>query len=233
MRTPEFVAYSPSKATGFGHAFRRRGVGRAWEDFQHFLSACTDATPPTELELDVERPTEWDDDVLMGRLIDHAFQHFGAPSREALDGGTRWPSGELLRGGRYTWTRTGAQLDGDVAYLIQGEPWPKTTIGPVTLRMSQTFTWKRGPTLPSLARAHPDAPPGGGHVTLSLGRKCFLQPSLAFPFVHDEPALLDFLKELQVHLPFRMHKNHFRRVWPGNAPHVVHSRTLPFEVLLA
>lgn len=233
MRTAEFVSYHPSKSTGFGHAFRRRGVQRAWEDLHRFFAACTHVSPPTQIELEVERPTKWDDDAVMGRVIDHALQHFGAPSREALHGGTMWPSGEPFKGGRYTWTRTAAQLDGDLAYLIQGEPWPKTTIGPVTLRMVQTFAWKSGAALPSLDRVHPDAPPGGGTVSLWFGRRCFLQPSFAFPFVHDEPAFLDFLRELQPNLPFRMHNNHFRRVWPGKAPQVFHSRKLPFPVLLA
>lgn len=227
------MSYHPSKSTGFGHAIRRRGVQRAWEDVQRFFSTCTDVSPPSKIELEVERPTEWDDEAMMWPIIDHALQHFGAPSSEVLHGAIHWPSGELSKGGRYTWTRTNAQVASDIAYLIQGEPWPKTAMGPVTLRITQSFTWKHSPALPSLGRAHPQAPPGGGSVMIWLGRQCFIQPALAFPFVHDDPALLDFLREVRPHLPFRMHNNHFRRVVPGKSPGVVHARKMPFPVLLS
>jgi hypothetical protein len=233
MRTAECVSYHPSKSTSFGHAFRRRGVQRAWEDLQHFFSTCTHVSAPSSIELEVERPTAWDDEAPMWPIIDHALRHFGTPSSEVLHGSADGLSGALSKGGRYTWTRTSAQIESDLAYLIQGEPWPKTAMGPVTLRLSQTFTWKRSTALPSLERAHPQAPPGAGRFSVWLSRRCFVQPSLTFPFVHDDPALLDFLRELRLHLPFRMHNNHFRRVLPGKSPGVFHVRKMPFPVLLS
>ena len=143
-----------------------------------------------------------------------------------------WPSGELTKGGRYTYTRSLDQLADDIDYLARGEPWLKTAFGPVTLQLMQSFKWKRSAALPSLSRAHPEAPPGLGSFRVCLGRRCFLQPALKFPFVYDDPVFLDFLNELRAHLPFRMHNNHFRRVVQGKKPGTFQSRKMPFPVLL-
>lgn len=166
-------------------------------------------------------------------VMQRALDHFGTPFSESLHGGLMWPTGEPTKGGHYKWIRTPEQIDDDLAYLIAGEPWLKTAFDPVSLSMRISFSWNHGPALPSLAKARANAKPGGGDVGVTFGRRCYLQPGLTFPFTHDEPALLDFLRELQAHLPFRMHNNHFRRVLPGKTPGALHARKMPFPVLLS
>ncbi|MES2521376.1 MAG: hypothetical protein V4617_01670 [Gemmatimonadota bacterium] len=189
-------------------------------------------TEPSDLELEVARPTKWDDEAAMWPHIEQALEHFGTPTSEVLYGSQDWKTGELHKGGRYSWKRSRSQFEGDIAYLVAGEPWPKTAMGMISLRFTQSFKWKQSPALPSLARAHPGSPRGGGAFTIWLSRKCFVQPDLSIPFAHDEPAILDFLSELQVHLPFRMHNNHFRRQVPGKTPETGKVRKMPFPVLL-
>lgn len=232
MHTGESVCYSPSKSTGFGHSLRRRGVRRAWDDVQRFYAACTDVAEPTQIELEVARPTEWDDDATMWPIIDRALEHFGPPAEECLHGSVMWPSGELTKGGMYRWNRQAAHLAEDLEYLIAGEPWPKCVIGPITLKYSQTFRWKVSDALPSLGRAHPEAPASGGSFRLWFSRRSFVQPGPSFPFLYDDPTFLDFLRELQPYLPFRMHSNHFRRVIPGKKSDTFSVRKMPWPVVL-
>lgn len=79
---------------------------------------------------------------------------------------------------------------------------------------------------------HPQQSDMGGFFMTSLCRSCFVQPTLTFPFVHDDPAFLDFLSELRVHLPFRMHSKHFRRIIPGKKPGTFQARKMPWPVVL-
>jgi hypothetical protein len=230
MHTGEFVTYYPSKGSGFGHALRRRRVKRAWEDVQRFYAACADVANPVRIELSAARPTQWDDDATMLPVLDRALQHFGPPHRTELSGGSMWPSGEPVKGGRCEWDRTLDQFDADVAYLIAGEPWPKSVIGPVTLRFNQSFQWKR--ELTQSAIGHPKGGNSGGEFTIWLQRNCFVQPSLSFPFVHDDPSFLDFLQVIRPHVPFRMHSNHFRRAVPAKEPGTFQTRKMPWPVVL-
>jgi hypothetical protein len=230
--TGETVGYHPSKSTAFGHAIRKRGVRQAWQLVQQFYATCADTDEPTSIELRVNRPTEWDDDELVMPHVERALAIFGKPDQERLDMGRAWPTGEPVKGGSHTWHRTAAQLESDLAYLIAAEPFPKASFPTVELNFRQHFRWRHPSTGKPLAHAHPAATTAGGYFGLYFGPRCFIQPTLTFPFVHDDPAFLDFLNAVQPHLPFRMHSNHFRYSKRGKSPGVWHTRKLPWRVIV-
>lgn len=132
-----------------------------------------------------------------------------------------------------TFAKSPEQLIADLAYLDAGALWPKAAIGPVELRFTQQFRWP--PRLTEAARrtSHPNVETAGGTVTLWLGQRCFVQPTLSFPFAYDDLAFVQFLNAIQPTLPFRMHANHFRAIVPGKQAGTWNVRTLPWRVPLA
>lgn len=213
----EVMLYSPDKGAGFGQALRARRVRQAFEAVQHFLTHCTIASPLERIRLIAYRATEWDEDSVAEACIERTIAHFGPPDREE-GGGTRWPSGEPVKGGSLQWDGTAATVGSIVDFLIAGEPWPRQTLGPVDLSFSVSFQWRHptsGEVLFSQESGHATHD-GSLRSTLlvTLGRRPFIQPDLWFPYPEGAPGLREFLEAVQSYLPFELLPRHFRVATP-------------------
>ena len=207
----------PDKGAGYGQALRPRGVRKSWEALQRFLTQCAVASSPGNMKLTAYRATQWDDDAVANDCISGVIAHFGAPHHKQ-GGARRWPSGEPLKGGQLEWDCPAARVRNMITFLAAGEPWPKQTLGPVELTFSVRFVWRD----PSSDRVLPGQTAGHGtpdsslhsSLLLTFGRRCFVQPTLWFPFPEGAPGLSDFLRAITPYLPFTLLRRHFRVATP-------------------
>jgi hypothetical protein len=205
-----YLIYRPDKNAAFGHAPRKRRVRAFWTDVQRFLAACTLPEAATAIQLIAYRATKWDDESIAEACIARARQHFGVPEQDIGSGGAAWPSEEPTLGGHLSWSGTPDRLEEMLAFVAEGEPWPKQTLGPIDLRVRYYFRW-RDPHTGDVLRSQPESwsiPKSS--LSLTLGRRCFVQPDLAIPYAPGDPMTQVILKAAVPFLPFSLQDRHFR-----------------------
>ena len=204
------MIYAPDKGVSYGQAPRARGVRRVWDDVQRFLAACTVAQPPEHVALTAFRATKWDDDATAEACLVRVRKRFGAPDEDERSGGEMWPTGEPVKGGHLRWRGTPERVPELVEFMAAGEPWPKQTLGPVELRVSYRFAWRDPATADRIVAADGSAGVPLSEITITLGRRSFIQPTLWFPYAWTDPRLASLLEALSPCLPFPLLARHLR-----------------------
>jgi hypothetical protein len=96
--------------------------------------------------------------------------------------------------------------------MVQGHPWPKQVLGPVTLYFTYNFKWRDPRTRQEFASDSSS----DGHCELSsmlvhLQRTSFIQPDFVLPYDLNDSRLYDFLGAVVPKLPFALAIKNFRR----------------------
>ncbi len=214
------VRYGPDKGASYSQATRPSRPEGAWLAVQRFLSECADVRGPTNVALRAYRATEFDSPEDAEAGLARAVAQFGQPDRTA-DGGTRWPSGELVPGGYLEWTGPDGKLDEFRDFVVHGEPWPKLLIGPVAAFATYTFLWRDlRSSEPLPLPAIPTRQDATLHntITITLQRSCVVAPTLWFPYSPTDPKLRSLLRDIAPLLPFVLRARHFRAVEPSTGP---------------
>jgi len=115
------------------------------------------------------------------------------------------------------WQLSACDLETALSFMVEGHPWPKQNIGPVTLTFSYDFLWRD----PSTGAAFPEQSLDScgmkdprSHIRVDLQRTSFISPDLVFPYDLANPRLYDLLNVIIPALPFRAAIKHFLQSLP-------------------
>lgn len=213
---PETVLYEPDKASGFTQALLPSRPRLARVAMAHFLGSCEEVRGPARVALRAYHPTQWDDPVPIERCAERVLARFGPPAHTA-SGGNLWPSGEPVMGGHLEWLGN-ERYEEFCDFVVAGDPWPKATLGPVSVEATFSFLWRDPDSmspLPALLQGFGSADGTlRSAITVTFQRRSTVAPSLAFPYRHDDPRLRDLIQLLTPQIPFRLSPRHFRAVVP-------------------
>jgi len=203
---PEVVRYAPDKGASFGHALRPSPPKRAWKAVEGFLAECEDVKGPSTVTLSAYGPTQWDDAAIAEACMARTVERFGIPdfSVEGVAGRLEWNGAD-----RFAEFRD---------FVLAGDPWPRTLLGPVSLRASYDFLWRDpdsvGPITTQLTGHLTEDGSLRCNLSIALERRSTASPLLWFPYQPSDPRLADLLRFVVPRLPFRISSRHFRLAIP-------------------
>lgn len=209
MSVEPFIAYDPPDG---GQPLRGSPLD-AWQRTARFLQHCTTARPerPQSLKLTVYEPAGMDPAEWYVPTMQAARERFGIAERRA------WATGveELYC---TEWDLEPAQSDAARTFLAEGEPWPKTAVGPAEVLIGYTFRWidlHSGEPLPGqepARRAH--AGQAESSLLLGLGRRSWFMLLARFPFATAGADFIGYLEQIGAHVPARLSPLRFRHWVP-------------------
>mgnify|MGYP006138399789 CR=1 FL=1 len=166
MSVEAFIAYDPPD----GGQPLRGSPDDAWRRTARFLEHCTTARPerPHSVKLTIYEPSGTDPAEWYRPTLAAAKDRFGPAERRA------WATGvdELYC---TEWDLDAARVAAARTFLAEGEPWPRTAVGPAEVLVGYAFRWidlENGEPLPGQdpsRRAHPNQ--AESTLLLGLGRQ--------------------------------------------------------------
>ena len=191
------IAYHPPKSVSHGHGSRVRGTRKAWEATQTFLREETAAELRLPVKLMLWGPSQWTDQAVVLQTRESANEEFGAPT--------------TISGEFHNWELKADDLATALEFAIADDERPRQSLGPVSLYVSYSFSW----------RTMPNPPPGettqffgrGSSMGVSVGgRRVFVQPTFLFAASDQDPLFRAELRALERSLPFKPNSNYYYRV---------------------
>lgn len=209
MSVEPFIAYDPPD----GGQPLRGTPDDAWRRVSRFLEHCTTARPerPQSLKLTVYEPTGVDPREWYAPTMAAAKDRFGAAERRA------WATGvdELYC---TEWDLDPAHTGAARTFLAEGEPWPRTAVGPAEVLVGYAFRWidlETGEPLPGqepARRAHPAQ--AESSLLLGLGRRSWVMLLGRFPFQAANADFIAYLEQVAAYVPARLSPVRFRHWIP-------------------
>jgi hypothetical protein len=172
-----------------------RSPRAAWEATQQFLRDHTIAELRPKLRLTVWGATKFNDQAVIDSTLEEATATFGPLT--------------AVSGIFHNWDLPGERLEDALEFAFADERRPKQEVGPVSLSLSYSFTWK------NLLNPSPDVarkltPKGGNSLGLSLGgRKLFIQPTFLFEMPEQASSFLTGLQLLEAATPFKPRDDYY------------------------
>ncbi|MBA3889553.1 MAG: hypothetical protein H0X64_03395 [Gemmatimonadaceae bacterium] len=209
MSVEAFIAYDPPD----GGQPLRGSPDDAWHRTTRFLQHCTTARPdrPHSVKLTVYEPAGDDPPEWYRPTLAAAHDRFGRAERRA------WATGvdELYC---TEWDLDAAHVGAARTFLAEGEPWPRTAVGPAEVLVGYTFRWidlESGEPLagqePS-RRAHPNQ--AESTLLLGLGRRSWIMLLGRFPFQAANAGFITYLEQVAAYVPVRLSPVRFRHWIP-------------------
>lgn len=209
MSIEPFIAYDPPDG---GQVLRGSPLD-AWQRTSRFLQHCTDARPerPQSVKLTIYEPTASDPSEWYVPTMAAARARFGAAERRA------WATGvdELYC---TEWDLDPAHANAARTFLAEGEPWPRTAVGPAEVMVGYAFRWidlETGEHLPGqepARRAHPAQ--AESSLLLGLGRRSWVMLLARFPFATANAEFIAYLEQVAAYMPVRLSPIRFRHWIP-------------------
>jgi len=191
------LVYHPPKSTGHGHGPKVRGQRKAWAAIQAFLNEHTVSKLRTPINLKLWDPSEWTDSAVVDATRQEAIEGFGPPTNI---------SGEF-----YFWELPLERLSDAIEFAFADETRPKQALGPTSLYVSYSFTWKAIPNPPLLESRKPFS--RGSSIGIFIGgRRVFIQPTFIFEASDQDPLFVSKLQELESAMPFTPKSSYYYRI---------------------
>lgn len=114
-----------------------------------------------------------------------------------------YDTGKPSQGTVTEWKINNEQLSIAVDYLINGQPWPKLTCGPLELVVSYNFR------LLDMKEELPHQQVNSS-LMIWLSRSCSCSPDFYFPFQQASIEFYDYLKRIEPVLPFHLETKYLR-----------------------
>ena len=213
MSAEPFIAYDPPD----GGQPLRGSADDAWRRVSRFLRHCTTARPdrPHSLKLTIYEPTGAEPREWHAPTMEAAVARFGPAERRA------WATGvdELYC---TEWDLDPSAVVTARTFLAEGEPWPRTAVGPAEVLVGYAFRWvdlETGEPLPGqdpARRAHPGQ--AESSLLLGLGRRCWVMLLARFPFATADSAFIAYLEQVAPYVPARLSPVRFRHWVPTRRP---------------
>jgi hypothetical protein len=209
------LIYYPSKDSCFGHASLPRSLPRFVPHLLKFIREFTINSGASSIALEVYAATQFDTHDQSSACIKKATAFFGSPP----------DVGDLFLGAlggkasqmNVKWTVPSHDFDKAVEFMVEGHPWPKQVLGPVTLSFSYDFIWRdprSGGPFPGQESDCPRDNSLASHIRVDLQRNSFVAPDLKFPYELADARLHEMLSLVVPALPFRPSVKHFRKSIP-------------------
>jgi hypothetical protein len=222
----EITVYQPPKANAFGYSTVPRKLEKVWPSISSFLEKHSFFEGPESITLNAYHATDWDDEKIASSCISKVMQRFGKPQDEPSfyfqDGANNYKRD-------YVWNFDKSSFNEALEFLVQGSPWPKQVLGPVSLKFHISFFWKNFRTGMVLSEQEQNGNVQEGNLKSSffimLQRESFIQPEFSIPFSVTSKEFEDFLLNIYYDLPFRMNVKHLRKGLPSvNAKGYIHRK---------
>jgi hypothetical protein len=212
MSVEPFIVYEPPYG---GQALRLRGARAAWNRVKIFLETCTDASveTPKNAVLQLFEPSQ--PDSLFVAALDNAKASFGQGRRRAWSGGVRQ---DFL----VEWHLSVDQIPLALTFIENGEPWPKSEIGPIEMSLSYDFQLVDPATraiLPGQTadrRAHQVQ--AHSNLIASLGPQNSAILVLRLPFASPDSDFVAYVESIVPHTPVKLLPHGFRHWVPTKKP---------------
>lgn len=190
------IAYHPPKSVSHGHGPRARSARKAWDATLAFLELNTVSELRSPLKLTIWGPSEWTDRAVVEAARADAARLFGAPTSI---------SGEF-----HNWELPTERMSEALEFAFRDEERPKQSLGPVSLYVSYTFSWK---TMPNLTFKPTEHFGRGNWLGVSIGgRRVFLQPTFLFGASDRDREFTTKLKALELTMPFVPKETYYYRL---------------------
>ena len=206
------LIYSPGKDNCFGHAALPRKLPALVPHLIQFMENCTISSGPYSISIEVYAPTQFDDRDISKECYEKVAKVFGPPNGEGnlFMGSVNGPSTPA----NVRWCLLKERFAEALDFIVQGHPWPKQVLGPVSLNFEYDFHWRNPLTAEPLLSS---GNAGGSHVSrlsVYLERSSYIQPELVLPYEVDDQRLYEFLGSVVPKLPFAFSIKHLRRRLP-------------------
>lgn len=193
----KLIAYHPPKSVSHGHGPRVRNSRKAWQAIQEFLVEHTIAELRSPLKLMSWGASQWTDAAVVEAVRAEATEVFGAPTR--------------ISGESCNWELPIENIAKALEFAFADETRPKQAIGPVSLHIWYSLSWKNMPN-----PKEPSEHFGRGNLLgISVGcRRVFIQPMFLFGASDQDSNFLARLKRLESSMPFAPKDDYYYRLEP-------------------
>ncbi|MGV3587348.1 MAG: hypothetical protein ACO1OF_10120 [Adhaeribacter sp.] len=201
-----FILYSLPQSRTTQQLFHGRNIKNTWENICKFLINCTTVQPNQPLGLCLTAYSANKDDSnpeIADKIIAEAKSIFGDAKSEPIS--YSYPEGLPNEVTKTDWNLDSSDLERVVKYLVNGQPWPKFTYGPIELTLSYNFKLVDPITKKELANQELSS-----SLMVWLSRSCLCSPDIYFPFSQPNAEFYNFLRGLEVFLPFKLEQKYLR-----------------------
>ena len=191
------IVYHPPKSASHGHGPRARGNRKAWKAIQDFLSKHAVVELREPIRLSLWGPSQWTDSKVVELVRKEASSILGPV--------------ENVSGEFFSWELPVARLGEALEFAFADEIRPTQAIGPVSLYLSYSFTWKDMPN----PTAKTEYFGRGNYLGVSIGgRRVFIQPTFLFGASDMDSDFKRKLALLEKEMPFKPKDTYYYRLEP-------------------
>jgi hypothetical protein len=201
-----FIFYSLPKSRTTQQLIGGRNIEKTWDNISNFLTNCTTTQPdqPTRISLTAYTAFQGDPNPeIADKIIQETKQLFDNGQTEPVS--YAYPSGVPDRQTKTEWKIEVNDLQKAIDYLIEGQPWPKFTFGPVELIVSFYFKLVDPTTKTKIPNQEEQS-----SLLIWLSRNCVCSPDIYFPFEQADENFKKIIEKLEPFLPFKLEEKYLR-----------------------
>lgn len=201
-----FIFYSLPKSRTTQQLIGGRNIEKTWDNICSFLTNCTTTQPdlPTRISLTAYTAFQGDPNPeIADKIIQETKQLFDRGRTEPVS--YAYPSGVPDRQTKTEWKIEVNDLQKAIDYLIEGQPWPKFTFGPVELIVSFYFKLVDPTTKTEIPNQEEQS-----SLLIWLSRNCVCSPDIYIPFGQADENFKKIIEKLEPFLPFKLEEKYLR-----------------------
>jgi len=185
-----------------------KNINQSFENLSSFLNNCTNTTPDKTFSSGLTAYSAYnndDDPAIAKKIVLNIEKLFGKGTTEPIS--YAYPSWKASSQTKTEWNIDAENLKKALDYLINGQPWPKYTFGPVELLLSYDFKFIDPSTKEILPNQQNDST-----ITVWLSRSRTCSPTFYFPFQEANNYFDEYVDKIEAYLPFKFERKHLRIV---------------------
>jgi hypothetical protein len=204
--TKPFILYNLPKSRTTQAFLYGNKIAKIWESLEHFFENCTTTSinRPSKIELTAYSAVSEDQQPELA-------VKFASKLKEFFGEGKIHKSGEAFAT-ETIWKLTAEELPKIIDYLIQGQPWPKFTFGPVELFLIYDFYLIHPDNRKELENQEI-----ASSILIWLSKRCSCSSDLWLPFEDANSEFYNYINKLEFFLPFKLEYKYFKKGRPNKA----------------
>ena len=204
--TRPFILYNLPKSRTTQAFSNGNKISKIIEDLNYFFEKCTNTSinKPEKIELTAYSA------VLGDQLA-------GLPIKFAKELEEIFGKGEVHKMGEdfpteTSWKLALKDLSKAFEYLLNGQPWPKFTFGPIELFLTYDFFL----TYPDTKNLLPNQEISSS-ILIWLSKRCSCSATLWLPFEDSNSEFYNYINKLEFFLPFKLEYKYLKKGKPNKA----------------
>ena len=201
-----FILYSLPKSRTTQQLIGGRKIEKAWENVCLFLTNCTTAKPDQVTNITLTAHTAFQGDPnpeIADKIIRETKQLFDSGVTKPI--AYSYPSGIPDAQTKTEWNIEIEDLQKAIDYMINGQPWPKFTFGPIELLVTYSFKLIDPITKKELPNQEKNS-----SLIIWLSRNCICSSDLYFPFEKVDENFNEAINKMKPFLPFKLEEKYLR-----------------------